>query len=181
MPLGPSKSLGLSMALLVVPVAVFAQDTVTHMTPGLWTYAVSMAGIDAGTMELCLDGDLKTTLAAINGPQPRRQPSKATCAKPVVTPLQDGRRIDTTCTGPEHTSHMVMTMQEISPTHVKTEADSTLDGKPALKIVMDAQRTGECPASMKPGDRKIHLNVMKLPALMAAQKVNQKRNATDGQ
>ena len=180
MPLGARKGLALLMVLLVVPAAVCAQDAFTHMAPGLWTYAVNMGGIDAGTMDLCLDGDLKTTLAAINGSQPRRQPSKAICAKPVVTPLQDGQRFDTTCTGPEHTSHMVMTMQALSPTHVKTEADSTLDGKPGLKIVMDAQRTGECPAAMKPGDRKLHVNVLKLPAIMAAQRANQKR-AAEGQ
>jgi len=175
MPLGPSRALALSMVLLVVPVAVCAQDTATHMTPGLWTYAVNMAGIDAGTMELCLDGDLKTTLAALAGPQPRR--SKAACDKPVITAVPGGQRVDTSCAGPEHSSRTVMVLQELSPTHIKSDVDSTLDGKPGLKVMMDAQRTGECPGAMKLGDRKIHFNLLKLPALMAAQKANQKRAA----
>ena len=178
MPLGARKGLALSAVLLAAPVAVCAQDTATPMAPGLWTYAVAMAGIDAGTMELCLDGDLKTTLAALAGPQPRRP--KAACDKPVITPIPGGQRIDTACAGPQHSSRTVVTLQELSPIRAKSDVESTLDGKPGLKIVMDAQRTGECPAAMKPGDRKLHVNVLKLPAIMAAQRANQKR-AAEGQ
>jgi hypothetical protein len=178
MPLGPSKGLCLSLALLVVPAAVCAQDTVTHMTPGLWSYAVNMAGIDAGTMDLCLDADLKTALTAM-GATPH--PKKGTCDQRITAAAPGDWRIETTCMGPEHSTHTVMTVQELSPTHVKNEAATTVDGKPGLKTVMDAQRTGECPAKMKIGERKLHINLTKLPALMAAAKANQKRNTTEGQ
>jgi hypothetical protein len=178
MPFGSRKGLALSAVLLIVPAAVCAQDTVTHMTPGLWTYAVAMAGIDAGTMDLCLDADLKTALTAM-GATPH--PKKGSCDQKIASPAPGGWRIETTCMGSEHQTHSVMTMQELSPTHVKSETDTTVDGKPGLKMVMDAQRAGECPAKMKTGERKLHVNLTKIPALMAAAKANQKRNAAEAQ
>jgi hypothetical protein len=164
MPLGSRKGLVMTAVLLAGP--AMAQD-VPHVMAGLWESAIQIKGVALGSMQMCMDGSPATMAANLRARANRPRPS-VTCDKPIVTPVPGGHRTEVTCTVDGRVSHDIMVLTGDMQTHMHADATVRTEGQPEVTTSMDMRRTGECPADMKPGDTRAHMDPDAIAGLASA-------------
>ena len=132
------------------PTPPSSPDAFPHRRAGLWEQRVSLAGAPASVSKLCIDQATETVL--IGG---GAQQSRADCPVFQSQTVGTATIADATCKigGLTVSSHTVGTFVGDTQFHLDVRSHSTGLNAPADSTMsVDGTWSGDCPATMKPGD-----------------------------